>query len=154
MLARHAMAVALAAAALASACGESPAPPFTAGGLPPASPDAGAPGGAVAVDASCSPVGTSLQISAQSMAFDTTCLAAPAGRALTIHFENREAVPHNLSIFTADPMQDRSARVLFRGEVIVGPRSVDYAVGALPAGVYHFHCDLHPTQMSGAFVVK
>lgn len=153
MLARHLMAVALAAAALASACGESPAPPFSAVGQPPALPDAGAPGGA-AVNASCIPLGTSLQISAQSTAFDTTCLAAPAGRALTIHFDNREAVPHNLSVFTADPMQDRSARVLFRGEVITGPRSVDYQVGALPAGVYHFHCDLHPTQMSGAFVVK
>jgi plastocyanin len=152
-----------AAAALVSACGETAAttpaatgqpPPAGSQGSGPVPPGGRAPGGAMAIDASCIPSGTSLQLSAGNLAFDTACLAAPAERALTIHFDNRVPVAHNVSIFTADPMQDRSAKVLFRGETIVGPRSVDYAVGALPPGVYHFHCDVHPTQMFGAFVVK
>jgi plastocyanin len=29
-----------------------------------------------------------------------------------------------------------------------------YSVPALTAGNYHFHCDVHPTQMYGTLVVK
>ena len=43
---------------------------------------------------------------------------------------------------------------LFLGEVFPGPRTVTYDVKPLPKGSYFFRCDVHPTQMHGAFVVK
>ena len=153
MVERPVIPVAAAAAAMLSACGESNAPPPALAAPPPSSSES-ASGGAMAMDATCSPSGTSLAVSADKLAFDTGCLAAPADRAVTVRFDNREAVAHNLSIYSADPMQGPHAKVLFRGELITGPRTVEYSVGALPAGAYHFHCDLHPTQMFGTYVVK
>ena len=44
------------------------------------------------------------------------------------------------------------ADVLFRGDLITGPATVDYDLPPLPAGTYYFHCDVHPT-MAGDVVV-
>ncbi|HYV01708.1 MAG TPA: multicopper oxidase domain-containing protein [Actinomycetota bacterium] len=99
----------------------------------------------------CSPKGTSLSVTAQTTAFDASCLAAPANTPFTIQLMNMDAgVPHNVSIFT-----DSSAtQALFIGEVVNGPTTVTYEVPALKPGTYFFRCDVHPTQMTGNFVVK
>jgi plastocyanin len=99
--------------------------------------------------APCSPAGTSLTIGARNIAFDKDCLAAPADTPFTITFTNQDSVPHNVSIYT-----DRSAsKVLFRGALQSSPGTIEYSVPALPAGTYFFRCDVHPTQMTGVFVV-
>jgi nitrite reductase (NO-forming) len=100
--------------------------------------------------AACDPVGAKLVISAEGMAFDTDCLAAPAGTVFTIRFTNDDAgVPHNVSIYT-----DASARTpLFVGDLVSGPQTVTYHVPALDAGTYVFRCDVHP-QMNGTFAVS
>lgn len=100
--------------------------------------------------APCSPSGTALTVRADGLAFDTHCLAAPAGRPFTIRFTNAEAVPHNLAIY-----RDKTAKsALFTGEIVTGPKTVTYRVGALDPGTYFFRCDLHPIPaMSGTFVV-
>ena len=56
--------------------------------------------------------------------------------------------------FTADPVSDPAARSLFQGQIVIGPTTLTYHVGALAAGTYYFHCDVHPTAMQGTFVVK
>jgi plastocyanin len=105
-------------------------------------------GGGGGDDATCSPAGTSLHIAAKSFQFDTKCLAAPAGQAFTIAFDNRDGgTPHNLAIV------DDAGNKLFTGEVFSGSKTETYHVDALKAATYSFHCDVHPT-MSGAFVVK
>ena len=101
----------------------------------------------------CSPSGTTLQLSAKGTAFDRACLAAPAARPFTISFSNQDAVSHSVHIFTADPARVSGAKSLFAGRIIDGGTSIDYHVPALPAGTYFFHCDVHPTQMFGTFVV-
>lgn len=88
-------------------------------------------------------------VSALNVAFGTDTLQAPADRAFTILFENEEAVPHNVSIYT----DESRSRALFTGEIITGPGSIDYEVGALEAGTYVFVCDVHPAQMTGMFEV-
>jgi plastocyanin len=80
------------------------------------------------------------------VAFDKDCLAAPAGTAFTIRFDNEDSNTHNLDIMNGGAS-------LFTGDIVVGPKVVSYHVGALPAGVYTFRCDVHPTQMHGTFVV-
>ena len=106
-------------------------------------------------DVSCSPEGSEVQVVAQDIAFSEPCLAAPADAAFTLTLENRdEAVPHNVSIHSADPLEDPNAEPLFAGEVFAGVETVAYDVGPLAAGRYHFRCDVHPTEMRGVFVVE
>ena len=100
--------------------------------------------------AACSPSGTELQIAADDVLFDRDCLAAPAGQAFTIAFENREPVPHNVAVYT----DSSAAEPLFVGEIFSGPDTVTYRVDALEAGTYFFRCDVHPVQMIGTFVVE
>jgi plastocyanin len=88
-------------------------------------------------------------VAASNLAFDTDTLRAPSGRPFTIRFDNEEAVPHNVSIY-ADP---DGSEALFTGEIITGPGSITYEVGALEAGTYQFVCDVHPAQMTGTFEV-
>ena len=82
--------------------------------------------------------------------FDAQCLAAPAGKSFEIVFDNMDAgIPHNVAIYT-----DESAGTpLFVGEVFNGPEVVTYEVPALDAGSNWFRCDVHPTTMTGTFVV-
>ena len=105
-------------------------------------------GGAQA--ASCAPSGTSLQVSAQNVKFDKSCLAAPANQAFTITFDNQDAgVPHDVAIYTSSS----ATTTLFKGAVVTGPTTTTYHVPALKAGTYYFRCDIHPTQMFGTFIV-
>jgi len=112
-------------------------------------------GGKPSPAATCAPSGAALRISARGIAFDTTCLAAPANTKFTIAFTNQDAaIGHSIHILTASPAVDPNAKSLFQGQVITGPASVTYDVNAVPAGTYYFHCDVHPNQLFGAFVVK
>jgi len=121
-------------------------------GSPNTSPGAGAPPPPLSF--SCTPSGTQLQETAAGIAFQKTCLAAPAGQAFTIEFDNKDAgTPHNIQILSADPNRDPSAQSLFTGDLVTGPRTVTYDVPSLPAGRYYFHCNVHPQQMFGGFVV-
>jgi plastocyanin len=88
-------------------------------------------------------------VAAKNVAFDPGTLRAPADRAFTILFENEEAVAHNVSIYS----DETRSQALFTGEIITGPGSITYEVGALDAGTYVFVCDVHPAQMTGTFEV-
>jgi plastocyanin len=106
-------------------------------------------GGAATAD--CSPSGAALSITAKDIAFDKKCLAAPAGKAFTIKFENDDAQPHNVTILTSHTATES----FFSGELLTGPnKSTTYNVSALQPGTYHFHCMVHPDQMNGTFIVK
>ncbi|HET7173328.1 MAG TPA: cytochrome c oxidase subunit II [Nocardioidaceae bacterium] len=101
--------------------------------------------------AACSPSGTTLKLSAHNIHYSTSCLAAPAGKPFTITFDNMDkGVPHNVAIYS----DSTASKVLFRGQIVTGPKTVTYHVPALPAGTYYFRCDVHPTAMHGTFVVK
>jgi plastocyanin len=96
----------------------------------------------------CEPSGATLSVTAQGIAFDTDCLAAPAGEAFTINFDNMDAgIPHNVAIYTAAGGEE-----LFKGDIITGPATAAYEVPAMEAGQRHFQCDVHP-NMNGTFVV-
>ncbi len=86
-------------------------------------------------------------LTAANIAFEPTELAAPAGAAFAVQFRNADAgVPHNLEIV------DPSGQSVFRGEIVVGPAVVSYAIPALGAGRYTFHCTVHP-NMTGTLAV-
>ena len=101
-------------------------------------------------DATCSPNGTALSITASDNKFDKDCLAAPPNQPFTIAFDNEDrGIPHNVSIY----QDDTASKAFFKGEVIEGPNKTTYNVPALPEGRYFFRCDPHPEFMYGAFIV-
>lgn len=101
--------------------------------------------------ATCAPSGTSLTLSAQNTTYDKDCLAVPANQAFTISFANRQKdVSHNVAILTA-----HDGSVLFRGgDPFAGVQTMVYNAPPMPAGEYHFHCEVHPTVMQGKFIVS
>lgn len=106
--------------------------------------------GGASPDPACSAKGTTLAVSAQGSKFDTDCLAAPAGQAFTIAFDNQEPVVHNVTILESHS----SNTVLFRGELFRGPGTKTYQVPALSPGTYAFHCETHEGAMRGTVVVS
>jgi len=87
------------------------------------------------------------RIAAEGIAFDIAALTVPANRPFTLIFENRENVPHNVSIYADSSRQDRR----FEGTVFSGPTTRWYPVPALAPGTYVFVCDVHP-DMTGSLV--
>ncbi len=92
-----------------------------------------------------------ISLAAQNLAFDKTTITVPAGAAVTINFKNNDSVPHNFSLFT-----DAGANppALFQGQIVSGSGSATYTFTApTTPGTYFFRCDVHPTIMTGSFVV-
>jgi plastocyanin len=123
--------------------------------VPSPSVPAGEPTGPPTGPPPCEPNGTTLTISAPPGAagngFDTDCLAAPAGEAFTIEFDNSDTGQiHNVGIY-----QSPGGEAFFQGETITAPDTATYQVEPIEeAGQYHFQCDVHPTTMTGTFVVQ
>ena len=119
---------------------------------PPAAPS-GSPAGGGGTPGGPSPsasgaTGTSVQITAQNIAFTTTNVTAPAGQPFQIQFANNDpGTPHNVEIKNPD------GSVAFKGAIVTGPTTTTYDVPALPAGTYPFQCTVHPT-MTGTLTVK
>ena len=98
----------------------------------------------------CSPSGTTLTITASGTKFDKDCLAAPASQAFTISYDNKDNLPHNIAILESHS----ASEVLYRADIFQGPQVQTLRVAALKPGTYAFHCEVHPSQMSGTFIVK
>lgn len=116
----------------------SPLPTPPASGAPPCSPTAGQ---------------ATLNIAAKTLAFDTTCLAVTSDTAFQLAFVNQDSgTPHNVEIYTDSSATTRLGGATGPTDTIIGPSQTTYKVDPLPAGVYYFKCDVHPT-MNGTFVV-
>lgn len=87
-----------------------------------------------------------VEISADNTAFDRTEIEVPADTAFCINFENRENVPHNVSIYDGE-------EELFTGSILNEAGTITYQVPALAAGEYRFICDVHPLTMVGDVIV-
>ncbi|RXE56074.1 hypothetical protein ABH15_07765 [Methanoculleus taiwanensis] len=96
-------------------------------------------GGSVTVD-----------LSAENLAFNTSAITVPAGAEVTVNFENRDTVPHNLAVYQTPAANDP----IFVGEIIdQGSTTYTFTAPEEP-GIYFFRCDVHPTTMTGDFIVQ
>jgi cytochrome c oxidase subunit 2 len=92
--------------------------------------------------------GEVVQLSALNVQWEHSELTAPADTPFTIHFNNKDqGVPHDVVI------KDSSGAEKFRGDLVTGPKEVDYQVPALAAGSYPFVCSVH-ANMTGTLTVQ
>lgn len=97
------------------------------------------------------PVGTTLQLVAKDIAYDTKELEVPAGEPFAIDFRNDDppGVTHDVDVRLAD------GTVVANTEPIDGGTSTTHVYGALEAGEYTFICSIHPVPaMTGTLTVK
>jgi plastocyanin len=95
-----------------------------------------------------------LDVVAQNIAFDPTCLIAPAGSPFTINFDNKDtgaAGTHNVDVYDKNPADGGTSLAALVPKP--GPLQESLNVGALDAGSYYFQCDVHPLQMFGTLAV-
>ena len=101
-----------------------------------------------------SPTGQPVTVNliAQDLSFDMKTIVVPPGARVTINFNNKDSgVLHNFALYT-----DSSAKTsIFVGSFVTGPATTVYTFTApTKVGNYFFRCDVHPTQMTGTFVVE
>jgi plastocyanin len=115
-----------------------PAPSVSGSEAPSAAAGSAAPSGGAA----------DVTISADNIAFEQQSVNAPAGKAFTIGFDNKDAsVPHDVYI------KDVSGTQVFAGAIVTGPATTIYSVPSLAAGSYTFFCSIH-SNMTGTMVVQ
>jgi plastocyanin len=94
--------------------------------------------------------GQTINVTAQNTKFIPATLTFASGSQVTIAFDNKDALQHNIAIFRG---KDATAPLVFRGALIDGPKAAQYHFAAPPPGTYYFHCDVHPLQMTGTITV-
>lgn len=90
-----------------------------------------------------------LTLSAKDLKFSIDTLAAPANKAFPIVFDNRDAAPHNLAIYTNGSATSR----IFGQDPFGGPKAMTYTIPPIAPGTYFFRCDIH-TDMKGTLEVR
>jgi predicted lipoprotein with Yx(FWY)xxD motif/plastocyanin len=96
--------------------------------------------------------GVTIDLVAKNIAFDKDTINVPAGTKVTVNFDNQDSgIPHNFSVYTSSS----ATTSIFVGKVISGPAKIVYEFTAPSTpGTYFFRCDVHPTIMTGTFVVQ
>lgn len=90
---------------------------------------------------------TSIRVVGENIAFDPTRITAPAGKRVTITFENRDrGIRHNFHL-------DGGAAGDFTTEVAEGPATQVLGFTIRQPGSYRYVCDVHPAQMRGTLTV-
>ena len=95
------------------------------------------------------PSGTTLNVTAKDINFDTTALEVPADAPFGIVFKNDDApgVQHDIDI------RDSGGAVVASQDTIDGGTSANYSYQPLAAGTYTFFCSIH-ANMTGTLTAK
>lgn len=91
-----------------------------------------------------------IDLTAEGFAFDKSIITVPAGASVTILFTNMDNAPHNFALYT-----DSSAQTsIFVGRIITNSTATYTFTAPSTPGNYFFRCDVHPTMMTGTFIVQ
>ncbi len=93
-----------------------------------------------------------INLTAKNIKFDMGTITVPAGVQVTINFSNQDnGIPHNVSVYT----DSSASKSIFVGQPITGIATTTYTFTAPSTpGNYFFRCDVHPTLMTGTFIVQ
>jgi len=95
------------------------------------------------------PPSADVTVTASGLKFDHKTISVPANTTIKITLVNKDATPHNLSVYT-----DKSAkRKIFSGDLVNARETKTYTFQSPAPGTYFFRCDVHP-DMNGSFVVS
>jgi plastocyanin len=93
-----------------------------------------------------------INLVAQNLAFNMSTITVPAGAHVTINFNNMDSLGHNFSLYMNSSAPPPA---IFQGTIVPGASTTTYTFTAPSApGTYFFRCDLHPTIMTGSFIVQ
>ena len=98
--------------------------------------------------------GQTVEIVAFGIAFDTDEITVAAVGQVRVRLDNQDSgVQHNIGFYTSEsdltPVSAGSVGTIFEG-----PETDDTVFDIPTAGEYFFRCDIHPTQMTGTFIVE
>jgi plastocyanin len=93
--------------------------------------------------------GPTTSIAAEGSKFNLDTMTFEAGKPVTLTFDNKDPVQHNVAIYE----DDSAAAEIFKGEIVAGPDEAEYEFDAPKAGEYFFRCDVHP-DMNGTVVTE
>ncbi|MEN3314539.1 MAG: hypothetical protein V7605_773 [Acidimicrobiaceae bacterium] len=92
-----------------------------------------------------------VKVAAEGIQFVNKELTVKADLPATIVFDNKDKnIVHNVAVASDAEFTQR----IFTGDVVPGPRSIDYRFRAPAAGVYFFRCDIHPAMQGKLTVTK
>jgi len=98
--------------------------------------------------------GQTVEIVAKNIQFDLKEIRVKAGGKVRIRLDNQDVdVLHNVAVYMSatDLMPAASGSV---GLTFKGPNKDDTVFDVPPPGTYYFRCDVHPTIMTGRFIVE
>ena len=97
--------------------------------------------------------GQTVEVSANNVAFNVNEITVNSDGQVRVRFNNQEAVQHNIAFYESasnpTPVSEGSVGLTFEG-----PATDDTVFDIPDAGEYFFRCDVHPTIMTGTFVVQ
>ncbi len=113
--------------------------------------------GAGAGAAEPTPVATAQEftIVGENILFDIEEIEAEASGQVVITFDNRDAaVPHNWAVSESEEAATSGGSAIAGSPIENGPLTQTIVFDAPEPGTYFFRCDVHPTTMTGALVVR
>ncbi len=88
-------------------------------------------------------------LEARNISYNKATVTVPAGTLVTLSFVNDDVVSHNFAVYKTSAVTS----LIFRGEII-RPGRIGYRFTApSEPGTYFFRCDVHPSFMTGDFIV-
>ncbi|MAF85873.1 MAG: hypothetical protein CL875_05280 [Dehalococcoidales bacterium] len=92
-----------------------------------------------------------INLSAENKAFDKNTITVPAGAEVTVIFDHKDSgVHHNLTVSLTEAVR----KSIYNGNIITGPATINYRfLAPSTPGTYFFRCDVHPSSMTGDFIV-
>ena len=92
-----------------------------------------------------------IYLMAKDISYNLSTITVSAGADVIVHFTNEDSgIPHNFAVYDTSA----ASKSIFVGQIITGVSSITYNFTAPSTpGTYFFRCDVHPTIMTGSFVV-
>ncbi len=82
--------------------------------------------------------------------FSDTQITVPAGKQVTLTVQNKGTAIHNVDVLD---VKDDSGKDI-KTDLVPAGKSATLTFTISKPGTYHFHCDVHPTEMTGTLVVQ